>query len=90
MARILNDPQVYRLAIEAADHQCQGERTRGRGAAKTTEQCIHSDRAGYVLVLVVDDTRGALVLCKDCLAKLQAPIARRAERAVLAGQESLF
>jgi len=86
MARILNDPQVYRLAIEAADHQCQGERTR----AKTTEQCIHSDRAGYVLVLVVDDTRGALVLCKDCLAKLQAPIARRAERAVLAGQESLF
>ena len=90
MARIINDSPAYQLALAAADHQCQGARTRGRGAAKTEEQCIHTDRGGWPLTLVVDDTRGALLLCKPCLDNLQAPTHRKAERAVLPGQEALF
>lgn len=90
MARIISDSPAYKLALAAADHQCQGTRTRGRGAAKTEERCIHTDRGGWPLTLVVDDTRGALLLCKPCLDRLQAPTHRKAERAVLPGQEALF
>jgi hypothetical protein len=90
MARILNDNPAFKLALEAADHQCQGEITRGRGQAKTTEQCVHTDRGGWRLLFVLDDTRGALILCEPCYAKLQAPTTRRAARTVMPGQESLF
>lgn len=90
MARIINDSPARKLALEAADHQCQGETTRGRGTSKVTEQCIHTDRGGWPLTLVIDDTRGALILCKPCLEKLQAPIVRKAANAVLPGQDSLF
>jgi hypothetical protein len=90
MARVLNDSPAYLIAVKAADHQCQGTTSRGRGAAKTTERCIHTDRGGWPLVLVVDDARGALILCEPCYDKIQAPISRKAARAVLPGQEALF
>jgi len=90
MARIINDSPAYKLALEAADHQCQGTRTKGRGTDKAEERCIHTDRGGWPLILAVDDTKGPLLLCRPCLDKLQGPTHRRAERAVLPGQEPLF